>query len=450
MSEGEVSAESLLPAGPRREPPRISLLESLGRMWRFKSDSLGVVQKLYERHGPVVAEGTMRGFHLFGPDASRLVLLDRDGIFSARIPWMMIMGRIFPNGLMLRDGDDHTRHRRIMQGAFTRTALRGYLDQMNPEIEQTLASWPKGERMLAYPAFKRLTLRLACKVFLGMKLENDTEIERLNRAFEAAVAASMSLLRLPLPGLEFDRGLRGRRYMEKLFGGMLAEKRASQGEDMFSLLCRATDEDGSQFSDREIIDHIVFLMMAAHDTTTSTLSSMTFELARNPEWQERAREESIALGKAQIEPDDMPALRSLNLVLQETLRRYPPLSTIPRVALRPFEFGGYVLPARTMVVVYPIHTHHMSELWSSPFTFDPDRFAPPREEHKRHTHAYTPFSGGAHMCIGLRFAELQIRSLMHQLLQRFRIRVQDGYVMPVQQAPISKPIDGLPVVLEPL
>jgi cytochrome P450 len=335
-----------------------------------------------------------------------------------------------------------------MQGAFTRSALRGYLDQMNPEIEQTLASWPKGERMLAFPAYKRLTLQLACKVFLGMKL--DAETERLNRAFAGAVAASMSFVRLPIPGLEFDRGLRGRRYMEQLFGGMLAEKRASQGDDMFSLLCRAQDEDGTRFSDQEIIDHIVFLMMAAHDTTTSTLSSMTYELARNPEWQERAREESLALGKARIDPEDMPALRSLNLVLQETLRRYPPLSTIPRVALRPFEFGGYLIPARSMVVVYPIHTHHMPELWTSPFTFDPERFAPEREEHKRHSHAYTPFGGGAHMCIGLRFAELQIRSLMHQLLQRYRIRVPDGYVMPVQQAPISKPIDGLPIVLEKL
>jgi cytochrome P450 len=444
----QLSAESLLPTGPRPEPPRIGMLESLSRMWRFKNESLAVVQKIYERHGPVVAEGSMRGFHLFGPDAVRLVLLDRDDIFSARYPWMMIMGRIFPNGLMLRDGDDHARHRRIMQGAFTRSALRGYLDQMNPEIEQTLAAWPKGERMLAFPAYKRLTLELACKVFLGMKLGAQTE--RLNRAFAAAVAAAMSVLRLPIPGLEFDRGLRGRRYMERLFGGMLAAKRASHGDDMLSLLCRAEDEDGTRFSDQEIIDHIVFLMMAAHDTTTSTLSSMTYELARNPEWQERAREESFALGKAQIEPDDMPALRSLNLVLQETLRRYPPLSTIPRVALRPFEFGGYVIPARTMVVVYPIHTHHMSELWSTPFSFDPERFAPPREEHKRHSHAYTPFGGGAHMCIGLRFAELQIRSLMHQLLQRYRIRVPEGYVMPLQQAPISKPIDGLPIVLEPL
>jgi len=431
-------------------PPQLGFFEQFGRMRHFRVDSLGVVQRMYERHGPVVAERSalIRGVHLFGPDALRLVLQDRDGLFSARRAWTMIMGRIFPNGLLLRDGEDHLRQRRIMQGAFTRTALRGYLDQMNPTIESALQAWPKGQTMLAFPAYKRLTLELACEVFLGM--EPGEETGRLNVAFEHAVAASMSVLRLPLPGLEFARGLRGRRYLEGLFGSMLADKRAADAGDMLSRLCHAQDDDNTRFTDQEIVDHMIFLMMAAHDTTTSTLTSMTYELARHPEWQERARQESIALGKATLGHDDMTALPSLNLVLQETLRRYPPLSTIPRIATRAFEFGGYSIAPNTLVVTYPIHTHHMPELYPDPFRFDPERFAPPREEHKQHSHAYVPFGGGAHTCLGMRFAEMQVRALMHQLLQRYRIRVADGYVMPVQQAPISKPLDGLPITLEPL
>ncbi|MFI5309540.1 MAG: hypothetical protein ACHQ53_19445, partial [Polyangiales bacterium] len=106
-----------LSASPR-EPPRIGLLESLSRVRRFRRDALSVVQAIYERHGPVVAEGgvPMRAVHLFGPDASRLVLQDRDDVFSARYAWTLIMGRIFPNGLLLRDGEDHLHHRRTMQG----------------------------------------------------------------------------------------------------------------------------------------------------------------------------------------------------------------------------------------------------------------------------------------------------------------------------------------------
>jgi cytochrome P450 len=98
-----------------------------------------------------------------------------------------------------------------------------------------------------------------------------------------------------------------------------------------------------------------------------------------------------------------------------------------------------------MVVVSPIHTHHMEEWWPEPFRFDPERFTEARAEHEKHTHSWAPFGGGAHLCIGFRFAEVQIKSIMHQMLRRYRWSVPDGYSMPVQQAPISKPLDGLPV-----
>ncbi|MFU8829977.1 MAG: cytochrome P450 [Phycisphaerales bacterium] len=103
-----------------------------------------------------------------------------------------------------------------------------------------------------------------------------------------------------------------------------------------------------------------------------------------------------------------------------------------------------------MVVVSPIHTHRMPEWWPAPDRFDPERFSPERAEDTRHTHMWIPFGGGPHHCIGLRFAELQVKAIMHQLLSRYRISVEPGYEMPVQQAPISRPRDGLPVRFEPI
>jgi cytochrome P450 len=259
----------------------------------------------------------------------------------------------------------------------------------------------------------------------------------------------MSLVRLPLPGLEFSRGLRGRRTMLEAFGRRLADKRRSSAPDLFSQLCRAESETGERFSDEEILDHLVFLMMAAHDTTTSTLTSMAYELARHPEWQERVREECFAVGEA---PDfeALARLPAIDLVTNEILRRYPPLSTIPRVAVRDCEFEGYPIPEGAMVTVFPIHTHHMAEWWTAPFRFDPERFSEARAEHRRHTHVFTPFGGGAHVCLGMRFAELQIKAVLHALVRRFRWTVPQGYRMPVQQAPISKPLDGLPIFLDRL
>jgi cytochrome P450 len=100
-----------------------------------------------------------------------------------------------------------------------------------------------------------------------------------------------------------------------------------------------------------------------------------------------------------------------------------------------------------MVIVSPIVTHHMEEWWDDPYRFDPDRFSQGRAEHERHTHSWIPFGGGPHMCLGLRFAEAQVKTVMHHVLRRYRWSVPEGYVMPVQQAPISRPMDGLPVRL---
>jgi cytochrome P450 len=414
-------------------------------------DMLSGLREQYERLGPVVLQ-ISRPFtlvNLFGPDANRTVLLDRDQIFSAKRPWDQIMGRIFPNGLLLRDGADHKQHRKIMHEAFTRPALRDYAARMNPIIARGIADFgASGAPILAFRAYKQLTLELAARVFVGMDLGPSTR--PMNEAFEHMVAASMSRVRLPVVGREFQRGLRGRQYLLELFGAMLEKKHGDAGTDMFSRLCRARTPEGEAFRDSEVLDHMIFLMMAAHDTTTSTLASLSYELAVHPDWQERLRSESRALGTAEPGFEDVARLEGLAMAMNETLRRYPPLPVIPRVATAAFEFGGYELPAGCMVVVSPIHTHHMSEWWSEPFRWDPERFAPGRAEHERHTHSFAPFGGGPHMCLGMRFAETQVRQVMHQLLLRYRLEVPSGYTMPVQQAPISKPRDGLPVRFVPL
>jgi cytochrome P450 len=414
----------------------------------LRTDMRSSLERMHRSYGNGVMHraGPVDMVNLFGPDANRLVLLDRDGLFSARKPWMAIMGRIFPNGLLLRDGAEHKHQRKIMHEAFKRNALRSYAERMNPMIEAGIEDW--GGARKAFQSYKVLTLDIAASIFVGVDLGPETR--RMNGVFEDMVAASMSIVRLPIQGLEFKRGLDGRAFLARYFRELLPKKRADAGADMLSRLARAQNESGDRLADQDVIDHMIFLMMAAHDTTTSSLTSMTYELARHPEWQERVREEAFALGKPWLDFEDVERQKTLTLVMKETLRRYPPLPVIPRIAERDFEFEGRRVPAGAMVIVAPIHTHHMPEWFPAPDVFDPERFAPERAEHERHTHAWIPFGGGPHHCLGLRFAETQIKSVMHQLVRRYRFRVAPGYRMPVQQAPISKPRDGLPVTFERL
>jgi cytochrome P450 len=440
---------------PQGQPmPRLPLRVLVDRVLhpaRERDDMHAGLREIYDAYGPVSCQSLpmIKMVNLLGPDANRLVLLDQQRIFSARKPWMAIMGRIFPNGLLLMDGEQHKTHRRIMHTAFKRPDLRDYAAQMNPMIANSVESWYRdGEPVEIFPAVKRLTLDMAASIFIGAELGPATE--GMKTAFEHLVSASMSRIRLPLPGLEFDRGLRARRFMVDFLSKLIEEKRGGHETDLLARLERTITPEGERFKDSEIVDHMSFLMMAAHDTTTSTLCSMIYELAKHPEWQDRIREEVLAIGDEELDFDDAHRIESVSLVLQETLRRYPPLPVIPRMAERDFEFAGYHVPAGAMVLVSPIFTHHMPEWWDDPWRFDPERFGSKRAEHERHSHHFIPFGGGPHMCLGKRFAETQVTTVLYHLLRRYRLRVPESYIMPVQQAPISKPRDGLPVWLERL
>jgi cytochrome P450 len=424
----------------------------LGQIIAMRKDLVGHLTELEKVHGPVwrVAIGRGGMITLLGPDALEFVWKNRDGAFSNARGWEPYIGRVFPGAIMAMDGEQHRYQRRIMQVAFRKSALRTYLEQMSPAIEVGIEAWmPAHERSAArqmFPLLKQLTLDLAASVFMGVELGRSAK--ELNRAFMATVAASLAIIRFAVPGLTMWRGIRGRDLLVKRFRTLLPEKRATHTSDFFSEFCHAQSEQGERFTDEEIIDHMIFLMMAAHDTTTSTLTTMMYLLARHPEWQERLRAKSVALGRIQLQYDDLDQLEELSWAMREALRLTPPLTSMPRMCIKDTVFQDYEIRAGSMVGVYPMHVHYMPSLWSDPRSFDPERFSPARQEDKRHAYAWVPFGGGAHMCIGQHFATLQVKAIMHQLLLRYRWSIAPGYVMPYQLVPIAKPKDGLRVTLQ--
>ncbi|GAC1628958.1 MAG: cytochrome P450 [Nevskia sp.] len=421
----------------------------IGQSLKFLADPLAFCRELERRYGPVSRGSFLfeRRVNLLSADANEFVLLDRAHNFSAYGGWHPVIGALFPRGLMLRDGDDHREQRRLLQPAFRKEALARYLARMNPRIASTVASWRQRGSFLFYPEVKRLTLELASDVFLGLELQS--EVEQVNRDFADVVEATTAVVRVPLLGRRYARGLRARARLERFLRARIPARRAGGGDDLFSQLCRLGDDDGSDaLRDDEIVDHLIFLMMAAHDTTTSAITTIVYALARHPEWQERLRGDALALGKPAPDFEDLDRLVTTDWVLREALRLYPPLTVILRRAVRDCEIDGFRIPANTAVNVFPIHTQRLARWWSDPEAFDPERFAPARAEHRRHPFAWVPFGGGAHSCLGLHFAELQVKAILQPLLTSCRIEIPAGYRIPYQLAPIAKPRDGLPVRLE--
>lgn len=304
--------------------------------------------------------------------------------------------------------------------------------------------------MLFHPAAKQLTLELAATSFLGISW--GAEAERIKHAFIDMVQASVGVVRRPIPGSKMWRGVRGRKFMCSFFAREIPKRRAREADDIFSQICNATDENGELMSDRAIIDHMNFLMMSAHDTLTSSLSSTAYFLALHPEWQERLREEILAV--RQTAGDDLPydrlgELKLVEMAFKEVLRLHPSVPAIPRRALREFEFAGYRIPAGTFIGVNPLITHRMADLWPEPDRFDPTRFEP-EAVRERHKYAWVPFGGGSHACIGLHFAHMQSKVFLFHLLSRYRLKLEDGYQAKWRMWPMPKPRDGLPMHLEPL
>ncbi|MDE2148995.1 MAG: cytochrome P450 [Gammaproteobacteria bacterium] len=422
----------------------------VGDTFRSLRDPLALVGERFQRYGAVSwarALG-MRFLWLLGPDANQLVLQNTDERF-ANDGWNAFIGRLFPRGLMLLDFAEHRLHRRIMQGAFRREALAGYLARMQPVIGQELARWQPGDGLLAYDHFKRLTLEVGSRVFVGESA--GAQADALNRAFFDTVQAATSLLRLPLPGTRWRRGLRGRRLLERFFLPRLPAKRADAGAgDLFAELCRATTEDGQRFSDEDIVNHMIFLLMAAHDTSTITLTNLVYFLAKYPYWQERLREESRTLGSVELEYGQIGMLTSMDLAMRETLRLVAPVPFLPRRTTAEVEFKGYRIPANALVEISPAFTHLLPELWHEPERFDPERFAEGRREDRRHPYAWVPFGGGVHKCIGLHFGELEIKAVLHRLLLGFSWSVPEGYRIRQDHTSLPIPRDRLPITLRRL
>ncbi|WP_293391994.1 cytochrome P450, partial [Nevskia sp.] len=383
---------------------------------------------------------------LLGPDANQFVFQNRGNLF-ANARWNHFVGPFFPRGLMLLDFDEHRLHRRIMNAAFSHEALVGYFEQMQQTIGNELSSWTTGPCLL-FKRLKAMTLNIGSEVFVGQT--PGAEADAVNAAFLDAVQAATSIIRLPLPGTRWRAGIQGRALLERHFLAAIPNQRRRPRNDLFSRLCEARTEDGELFSDEDVVNHMIFVLMAAHDTSTITLSNMVYQLARHPEWQERLRAESRALGTATLAYADLDQLESMTLVMKEALRLCAPVPILPRGVTADCAFKGLRLKAGATVAVSPWLTHYLPAYWREPERFDPLRFAADRAEDKQHAFLWTPFGGGAHKCLGLHFGTMEVKAILHQLLLRYRITVVDGYVMPQDFTSLPIPKDRLPVRLEAL
>jgi cytochrome P450 len=428
---------------------------SLSRTKRFADEPLEILLECYERYGPVF---TVRLFHsnvvwMLGPAANHYMLLTHASNFLWREGHFRDLIGLMGDGLLTIDGDFHRNSRRIMLPAFHREHLEASVATVLEEAERAMEEMVPGTTVDLYHWTRRLAMRVAMRALFGLDPDGETA-RSIDAAatFEEALAfyASEYLLRVRRDRRSpWGRMQRAARKLDAMIYREISSRRREdrRGSDILSLLLDAHDEDGNTLSDVQIRDEVMTLLFAGHDTTTSTVSFMFYELALQPEIGRRlvAEQERLLAGgrpsSSQLLGGELP---ELEMVIDETLRKYPPAWVGPRRAVEQFEFEGHTVPARAFVNYSSWASHHLPDVFEQPDAFRPERFTAEAKA-ALPKGAYVPFGGGSRTCIGMRFGQLEVRAIATTLVGRVALSLPEDFNLTIRQMPTISPREGVPM-----
>lgn len=430
--------------------PRGEVGLSLRRIYRARHDVLNLLLESYFKYGPLFG---MRILHdrqafMIGPEANHFMLVSGRESFVWRYGRMGDLVTLIGDGLLTTDDGYHDASRAIMMPAFHTERVAEATRIMVGEAEAAIGRLQAGEVLDVYGWTRALAMRIAMSALFGFNPDSARATETA-RQFERGLAfhgREFILQILVGPGTPYAKLKRARAELECIVGAEI-ERRRSSGEDrgdVLGSLLAATDPEGGGLSDRQVLDHVLTLLFAGHDTTTSTLTFLAYELARNPSWFATLGAEIDAAARSSA--PDAGMLRDgvplLTQAIDETLRLYPPAWIGPRRVARDFEFAGIPVPAGLPIAYSSWVTHRLPDVWDEPEVFRPERFTPEaRAAFARGS--YVPFGMGPRVCIGKRFGYAEVHAIAALLLQRFRWELVDDEAIEIAQAPTLSPQGGL-------
>ena len=316
------------------------------------------------------------------------------------------------NSLLLLDEDDHLAARKQLMPAFSGAALRGYRDLVAETTGQQIAGWPVGSAVRLHPRFQAVTLEVIMRVVFGVT--DQAKLAKFRPLVERLVSVGLLIMlagyypRLRRYG-PWRRHLEVQERLDELLYAEIAERRRADpiesGTDVLSRLLATPD---AEWTDEQLRDHLITLLLAGHETTATALAWACHELARSP------RAQSVAHRAADTGDDDY-----LSAVTKETLRLHPVIFEVGRVLTEPTRVAGYDLPAGVSVLPAIGLVHGDPEQHASPERFRPERFLgddPPS------SHTWLPFGGGVRRCLGAGFSLMESEVILRQVLTRFELR----------------------------
>ncbi len=316
--------------------------------------------------------------------------------------------------VLLLDGAEHLRQRRLMLPSFHGERMRAYGETMTAVAERQIAQWPVGRPFAVHPTMQAITLEIILRTVFGV--EDPARLRRLGEPTKRLLNSTDQPLRLLLLQLTRSDGAKprspwGRVYallapVDALIHEEIAARRAEQTprDDILSLLLEARDDDGNALTDAELRDELLTLLLAGHETTATALAWTLERLVRTPRVLARLREEV----------EDGAGTEYVDAVVKEALRLRPVVPGVIRMLQRPLTIGGTDLPAGVLIAPSIYLIHRRPDVYPDPDAFRPERFL---GDDAPSTYEWLPFGGGIRRCLGAAFAQYEMRIVLQTILR---------------------------------
>lgn len=438
--------------------PRGHLL--LGVLPEARRDVLGLLLGTARQYGDVARYrlGPMTSHLISHPDGVRRVLQDHVENYTKDHFSYRLVSRVAGNGLLTSQGSFWLRQRRLAQPAFHRQRISAMAEGMTRATAAMLERWDglaaRGAPVGMVEEMLRLTLSIVGEALFGASVGDKAAVVggAFNVLSEQTVTRFRTLRLLPpvLP-TRYDREFRAAsRALRGAVMDLISERRQSAEDrgDLLSMFMLARDEDtGETMSDEQLRDEVLTMLVAGHETTATVMSWVWAMLDQHPRVEEKLHAELDAVLAGRLPTaGDVPRLGYARMVVEETMRLYPPAYVFSRAVKEDDVIGGFRIPGGTMVDLSPYVTHRHPDFWERPDEFLPERFAPEASA-QRPRYAYFPFSGGPRQCIGNGFAMMEAQLILATVAQRYRPRCVPGHVLTPEPLITLRPKGGLPMNL---
>lgn len=446
---------SLNPPVPLGPMIGANMLAQLRFGLRVTSDPLNIMLDWFKQYGDVVHlqfSETAHSYLFTHPDHFHTVLVEKATQFHKSFSYKdekRGLARILGNGLVTSDGDYWRRQRKLIQPAFHARRIEAYAEEMVKMSVQMLQSWQDGKTLNVNQMMMQLTLAIVAKTILDTDINADAEqIAEAVTVFQHLVfGIDVFPLWLPTPAHLKQRAVE--KVMNEIVARLITERRQVMGDrgDLLSMLLNSVDETGQGMTDKQIRDEVATLFLAGHETTANALSWTWYLLAQHPEIEQKLHEEldSVLHGH----PPKLADLKNLvytELVLQESMRLYPPVWSMSRQALTDVAIGDYIIPKGSEVNLITYAMHHDSRWWPEAERFRPERFSPANQPSVP-SMAYLPFSTGPRVCIGNSFAMMEAKLILATIAGQYALRMANGQTSVKMEPLIAlRPKNGLSLV----